>query len=276
VKEEASGASTTQRPTPSTSAMSASRGTSLPSPPTSRLSADGSSNASHLGFEGYDSKSTAARKSARLTKLTVRLLDRKLNKGTGRRKARGRQGASSRGGSEMGGMFASDASETGKSALGGTDVRSQSSKLSGAGSVTMACRQLLGPLHDHLPPAQFVSRRIEDHVQCAAEMVRLSAPAKVAKFRREQELGEWRDRAHGHALHSMLSRGRAPEGGISEEIWHTCLLPHLQEPAPGQRPSLPEPPADDELWLKAWRRTYDDTDEDEEDEEDEEGSEATS
>jgi len=150
--------------------------------------------------------------------------------------------------------------------LGGSDVRSQSSKLSYVGSVTLACRQLLGPLHDHLPPQQFVSKRIEDHLTCAAEMVRLRAPAKIAQFKQERDLAEWRSRAQAHALSSMLHRSHAPESGIHEDIWRCNLLPHLKEPQPGSRPAGTPPPGDDELWLQAWQRTY-------EDEEDEEGSE---
>jgi len=203
------------------------------------------------------------RRRAHAAKMQVGLLTRRMGKsramasrrhpGTSRASGGGGQRRRGKGGGrcDSGG---SD-SEAVASPLGGSDVCSQSSKLSHIGSVTMACRQLLGPLHDHLPPVQLVSKRMEDHMQCAAEMVRLRAPAKIAKLHHEQQLAQWRSSAQSHLVARMLQRGQPPE--IDEAVWRQHLLPHLQGPPPGRRPAGPEPPDDAELWARAWRRTYD-------------------
>jgi len=249
--------------TPSTNAKSASQ--EIPSLLTLRHSGKGASNTDSAETNGCDPESVQARRDTRRAKMMVRLLHRKLRRGVTRQKKRSEEGCEGKGGSELG-TRSYTASEAGQSVIGGWDVSSQSSKLSCVGSVTMACRQLLGPLHDHLPPEQYVSKRIEDHLSCAAEMVRLRVPANIKKLQRERELAEWRDRAQNYELHSMLSRGHMPEGSIGEDIWRTHLLPNLESP-PGKRPSKPPPPDDNELWLRAWKRTYEDTEEGSEDSE---------
>jgi len=141
---------------------------------------------------------------------------------------------------------------------GAWDASSQSSKLSCVGSVTMACRQLLGPLHDQLPPRELLSKRVEDHVQCAAEMVRLKACAKISGLHYEQQLNEWNRCKAGHIVGNLLSRSKPPGKGIDEQVWRSELLPHLQEPSPGRQPRAPDLPDDVELWYRAWRHTYED------------------
>jgi len=137
---------------------------------------------------------------------------------------------------------------------GAWDACSQSSRRSQVGSVTAACRQLLGPLHDHLPPPRLVSKRVEDHVQCAAEMVRLKASASIKTLHHELQLLEWQRRMDCHVTSTLLNRSKPP--GIDEQVWRAHLLPHLQEPSPGQRPEKPDNLDDAELWYQAWTRTY--------------------
>jgi len=139
---------------------------------------------------------------------------------------------------------------------GAWDACSQSSRLSCVGSVTAACRQLLGPLHDHLPPPQLLSKRVEDHVHCAAEMVRLRASAKIKTLHHQQQLQDWQRRRDGHVASTLLSQSRPPQTGIDEQVWRSHLLPHLHEPTPGQRPAEPNVPDDTELWYQAWMHTY--------------------
>jgi len=139
---------------------------------------------------------------------------------------------------------------------GAWDACSQSSRLSYVGSVTAACRQLLGPLHDHLPPPQLLSKRVEDHIQCAAEMVRLKASARIKTLHHEQQLQEWERRKDGHITSALLNRSKPPQTGIDEEVWRSHLLPHLQEPTPGRPPEKPNLPDDTELWYQAWMHTY--------------------
>jgi len=153
---------------------------------------------------------------------------------------------------------------------GAWDACSQSSRMSCVGSVTIACRQLLGPLHDQLPPPQLVSKRVEDHVQCAAEMVRMRACAKISGLHYEQQLEEWHRRKSSHVVGTLLGRGKAPETGIDEQVWRSELLPHLQEAPPGRRPREPDLPDDTELWYRAWQHTY------EEEDSSEDGSESSS
>jgi len=91
-------------------------------------------------------------------------------------------------------------------------------------------------------------------------MVRLRASAKIKKLHYEQQMSEWRQRKQGHIVGVVLSRGRAPEDGIDEQVWRNELLPHLQEPPPGERPATEDHPDDLELWYRAWRHTYEETD----------------
>lgn len=143
---------------------------------------------------------------------------------------------------------------------GGWDACSQSSRLSCVGSVTAACRQLLGPLHDHLPPKQLVSKRVEDHVLCAAEMVRLRANAKIKALHHEKQIEEWTALQESYMLGAVLSRSRAPENGMDEAVWRSELLPHLQGPPPGRKPQQSDVPDDEELWYQAWQHTYESED----------------
>jgi len=154
--------------------------------------------------------------------------------------------------------FGTESSAT-ESFLGGPDVRSQSSKMSCAGSVTLACRQLLGPLHDKLPPAQLVSKRIEDHVQCSEEMVRLRAPAIITKLHYETELAEWQSRSESRLVSALLGQ-TTPDEVMDEDIWRSHILPTIRQPPPGQKPARPDLPDDAELWLRAWKRTYEQED----------------
>lgn len=156
---------------------------------------------------------------------------------------------------------------------GGPDVASQSSKESHVGSVHMACRQLLGPLMDKPPPAQLMSRKVEDHLSCAAEMVRMKGPATINRFHHEQQLAEWQERCRGQLVSELLSRSKAPESQMDETLWCSEVLPRIRGQQPGEKP-VPEGSLDDDetLWLRAWQRTY----EEEEDEDEEESSEASS
>eukprot|EP00434_Breviolum_minutum_P026446 symbB.v1.2.023382.t1/scaffold2106.1/size89218/1 len=123
---------------------------------------------------------------------------------------------------------------------GGSDVRSQSSRLSAANSVMLACRQLLGPLHE-LPPAQYISRRMEDHMQCSAEMVKLKACSEIARHSQRQEMDEWKQRFDAHQLSVMLQKSSAC-GELPEQLWRSEVLGNLKESHPGpsclQRPTL--------------------------------------
>eukprot|EP00435_Cladocopium_sp_Y103_P054736 s613_g17.t3 len=115
---------------------------------------------------------------------------------------------------------------------GGSDVRSQSSRLSAANSVMMACRQLLGPLHDELPPAQYISRRMEDHLQCSAEMVKLKACSEITRHSQKQKMDEWKRRHDAHQLSVMLEKSGAPGCGLPEQLWRSEVLGNLNESHP--------------------------------------------
>lgn len=142
---------------------------------------------------------------------------------------------------------------------GGSDVRSQSSRLSAANSVMMACRQLLGPLHDELPPAQYISRRMEDHLQCSAEMVKLKACSEITRHSQKQKMDEWKRRHDAHQLSVMLEKSGAPGCGLPEQLWRSEVLGNLNESHPGPRPEKVDLPTEEELWHKAWRRTYEES-----------------
>lgn len=142
---------------------------------------------------------------------------------------------------------------------GGSDVRSQSSRVSAANSVMMACRQLLGPLHDELPPAQYISRRMEDHLQCSAEMVKLKACSEIARHSQKQKMDEWKRRFDAHQLSVMLEKSGAPGCGLPEQLWRSEVLENLNESHPGPRPEKLDLPTEEELWHKAWRRTYEES-----------------
>jgi len=187
----------------------------------------------------------------RSSKLIVRLLDRQVRstaRTRGRRsiskKPRGCRESFSNGGLKVG------------LACGGSDVGSQSSKISGPKSVVLACRQLLGPLHEGLPPAKYISRRIEDHVQCSAEMVKLKAAATITRHHFEERMADWKDKAQSFSIGEMLRKSPAPDSQMTEELWRSQVLPHLPSEPPESRPIKPHMPADDELWHRAWKQTY--------------------
>lgn len=139
---------------------------------------------------------------------------------------------------------------------GGSDVLSQSSKMSAANSVMMACRQLLGPLHDALPPSGYMSRRVEDHLQCSAEMVQLKASCEISRHSQKQKMDEWKRRHDAHQLSVMLEKSGAPGCGLPEQLWRSEVLENLNESHPGPRPKNVHIPTEEELWHKAWMRTY--------------------
>lgn len=142
--------------------------------------------------------------------------------------------------------------------IGVSDVGSQSSKLTHVGSVHLACRSLLGPLFDKPPPAQYMSRRIEDHMACAAEVVRLEVPTKIAELHHQQSMATWEDRCSDKFISEMLGRSPAPGVAIDETLWTSEVLPRLRGPAPGPKPRTPTRKYHaEELWSEAWRRTYD-------------------
>eukprot|EP00403_Amphidinium_massartii_P036186 CAMPEP_0178444118 /NCGR_PEP_ID=MMETSP0689_2-20121128/39307_1 /TAXON_ID=160604 /ORGANISM="Amphidinium massartii, Strain CS-259" /LENGTH=637 /DNA_ID=CAMNT_0020068269 /DNA_START=168 /DNA_END=2082 /DNA_ORIENTATION=+ len=157
--------------------------------------------------------------------------------------------------------------ELGEEILGGCDVRSQSSKISYVGSVHMACRQLLGPLLDAPPPAQFMSRNVEDHLDVAAELVRLRAPQAITRFHHEQEMADWRERCQNMEVAALLERS-VPSACSDERVWTSEVLPKVLGPKPGPKPKRPEGMLDNdgELWERAWHLTYEgdgeDSDED--------------
>jgi bacteriorhodopsin len=154
----------------------------------------------------------------------------------------------------------------GQDAVVADDVMSQSSKISRAGSVTMACRQLLGPLMDHLPMPQHMSRRMgmENYVQCAAQMVKMCGPSEITRLHHQQELAEWKEKCKARALADALKTGSAPDSSIDEGVWRTVLLPYLEAEAPGCMPVAPDVPDTEELWARAWKQTYEDSEDEEE------------
>lgn len=139
---------------------------------------------------------------------------------------------------------------------GGSDVGSQSSRISHANSVVLACRQILGPLHDQLPPAQYISKRMDDHVQCSAEMVQLRACSSMTREWNKQQQDDWTARAKTHFTSKMLQRSAPSQNSVPEQLWQSLVLPCFDEPPPGKRPKAPDLPNDDELWQRAWKRTY--------------------
>eukprot|EP00747_Dinoflagellata_sp_TGD_P076145 gnl/TRDRNA2_/TRDRNA2_159029_c1_seq2.p1 gnl/TRDRNA2_/TRDRNA2_159029_c1~~gnl/TRDRNA2_/TRDRNA2_159029_c1_seq2.p1 ORF type:complete len:677 (-),score=121.22 gnl/TRDRNA2_/TRDRNA2_159029_c1_seq2:281-2017(-) len=143
------------------------------------------------------------------------------------------------------------------SVLGGSDVGSQASKETFVGSVHFACRQLLGSLLERPPPKQLMSKSMDDHVQCAKEMVQLKAPVEIHRLHHKQQLSQWHERFGKHVVSEMLRRGRAPDiDGIDENIWRSGVLPALGEDHPGMKPHTPILPNDDDLWFEAWRIAY--------------------
>mmetsp|Transcript_60337 Transcript_60337/g.143752 ORF Transcript_60337/g.143752 Transcript_60337/m.143752 type:complete len:711 (-) Transcript_60337:83-2215(-) len=151
--------------------------------------------------------------------------------------------------------------------LGGDDVGSQASKQTYVGSVHMATRQLLGPLMDAKAPGDLVSSRIEDHMDVAAEMVRLQAPSAIARYRYKQELAEWNDRVKSNDLANMLEKSQAA-AGIDDTVWFSEILPRVRGAKPGTKPKAPELPTDpNALWQKAYDLTYEEEEEEEDDEE---------
>eukprot|EP00931_Biecheleriopsis_adriatica_P065248 TRINITY_DN39838_c0_g1_i1.p1 TRINITY_DN39838_c0_g1~~TRINITY_DN39838_c0_g1_i1.p1 ORF type:complete len:757 (+),score=148.58 TRINITY_DN39838_c0_g1_i1:152-2422(+) len=189
---------------------------------------------------------------ARTAKLMVRLLDKRLNPRPRQRGRTGRQTPSS--------TYSGDSCQKVSFRCGGSEVRSQSSRLSCANSVMLACRQLLGPLHDQLPPPQLMSKRVEDHVQCSAEMAKMKTSTEITRHWHDKQLSEWNEQRRMHQNKVMLQKSRAPEDGIPEHLWHSEILPHLDAERPGPRPAAPDLPDDDELWLRAWKRTYESED----------------
>jgi len=151
---------------------------------------------------------------------------------------------------------------------GGSDVGSQSSRISRTNSVVLACRQMLGPLHDQLPPAQYISKRMDDHVQCSAEMVQLRASSSITREWHKQQQEDWAVRANTHFTSKLLQRSAPSQSSVPEQLWQSMVLPCLEEPSPGKRPTAPELPDDDELWHRAWKRTYESEGGDSDEEED--------
>lgn len=149
--------------------------------------------------------------------------------------------------------------------LGGSDVGSQSSKISFVGSVTLACQQLLGPLHTNLPPKQFVPKAIEDHVQCAADMVRLKVPVEISRLHHQQQLAEWKAKQRASGLSRVLDRSAVPND-IDTHIWRSMILPALTEAPPGAKPVEPDLPDDNELWRRSWAKVFEEDEEESDDE----------
>lgn len=203
-------------------------------------------------------KNISNRRRKRDAKLLVKMLHRRLRKKSAKAKAYNDDTA-----------IANETDHSEKTSVhqkvsfvcGGSDVRSQSSRLSAANSVMLACRQLLGPLHE-LPPAQYISRRMEDHMQCSAEMVKLKACSEIARHSQKQEMDEWKQRFDAHQLSVMLQKSSAC-GELPEQLWRSEVLGNLNESHPGPRPKHAELPTEEELWHKAWMRTYEDESESE-------------
>mmetsp|Transcript_9386 Transcript_9386/g.22537 ORF Transcript_9386/g.22537 Transcript_9386/m.22537 type:complete len:752 (-) Transcript_9386:119-2374(-) len=205
-------------------------------------------------------KKISRRRNARAAKLLVRALNRRIRpkrSQCSRTSAKVRD-CRSKGKEDIFGDAISDTTSCQKVSFvcGGSDVCSQSSRLSGVNSVVMACRQLLGPLHDELPPAQYISKRIEDHVTCSAEMVKLKACSEITRHCYNQRLAEWTERADTYRTSVMLDKGSPPHDMIPEQIWRNEVLMHLQASPPGPRPRKPNMPEEEDLWHKAWKRTY--------------------
>mmetsp|Transcript_31226 Transcript_31226/g.57077 ORF Transcript_31226/g.57077 Transcript_31226/m.57077 type:complete len:691 (+) Transcript_31226:55-2127(+) len=150
--------------------------------------------------------------------------------------------------------------------LGGSDVGSQSSKETHVGSVHMAARQLLGPLLDSKAPVDLISTRIEDHMDVAAEVVRLQAPAAIQRYRYKQELAEWTDRRRNNDLANMLEKSKASPD-LDDSVWFSEILPRVRGAKAGPKPKEPTLPGDQAaLWQKAYELTYEEEDEDSEEE----------
>lgn len=207
------------------------------------------------------------KRNSRTLKMVVRLLARKSKrKGSKPTSSASSADNSSQDHLERGSWFSVPESKVSSKKVsfrfGGSDVGSQSSRLSCVGSVTQACRQLLGPLHDQLPPQQLRSKRIEDHLLCAAEMVRLRACAKFKHIWHEQRVEEWQEQVHNHEVSTLLKHSSGPSEQFPEQVWREQVLPLLQAPSPGVKPKAPQLPDDNELWYEAWKRTYEDGEED--------------
>jgi len=163
----------------------------------------------------------------------------------------------------------SSSSDDGEQMLHGSDAGSQSSKLSQVGSVTAACRQLLGPLLERPPPHELQSKCIEDHVQCAAEMVRMKVPTEISRFNYQQKLSQWEEKTRNASVYSMFSKSPSPSSNVEEVVWRNEVLPNLLEKKPpGSKPRVPELPTEADLWYRAWKATYESDSGDEDDDDD--------
>mmetsp|Transcript_58189 Transcript_58189/g.138561 ORF Transcript_58189/g.138561 Transcript_58189/m.138561 type:complete len:705 (-) Transcript_58189:108-2222(-) len=162
------------------------------------------------------------------------------------------------GGSTGGGTseYSWEGSQADSQVLGGSDVGSQPSKQTYIGSVHMAARQLLGPLLDTKAPADLSSQRVEDHMDVAAQLVRMQGPAAMAHYKYQQELEEWNEKQKAQALVNMLEKSKAGEG-VDDTIWFSEILPRVRAGKPGRKPKKPDMPADQkDLWQKAYDMTY--------------------
>mmetsp|Transcript_23912 Transcript_23912/g.43878 ORF Transcript_23912/g.43878 Transcript_23912/m.43878 type:complete len:698 (+) Transcript_23912:126-2219(+) len=175
--------------------------------------------------------------------------------------------ATASGGQEGGDDGSSEFSQASTQIFGGSDVGSQPSKQTYVGSVHMATRQLLGPLLDSKAPGELSSQAMEDHMEVAAQMVRMQGPAAVGHYKYKKEMDEWNESQRNQALINMLEKSRS-SGEVDETVWFSEILPRARGPKATRKPREPELPAGQgELWQKAYDMINEQEGEDDEEEE---------
>lgn len=150
--------------------------------------------------------------------------------------------------------------------FGGSDVGSQSSKLSCPNSVTAAFQQVLGPLHTGLPPGHLMPKAMEDYMQLATDMMRRKVPVDISRLHHQHKLAEWNAKKKAHSLSQILAHGRAPDENIEEHIWRSIVLPAVTEDRPGAKPVEPTLPDENELWHQSWSAVFEEDEEESDDE----------
>lgn len=69
-------------------------------------------------------------------------------------------------------------------------------------------------------------------------------------------MDEWKRRHDAHQLSVMLEKSGAPGCGLPEQLWRSEVLENLNKSHAGPRPKNVHIPTEEELWHKAWMRTY--------------------
>jgi len=147
-------------------------------------------------------------------------------------------------------------------------VQSQSSKVSRPGSVVEACRKLVGPLHESLPPVNYRPRRMDDYVSLARTMTEIQALKAMTLVAHHDEKSKWEENARNYVTFSTLAKGSAPPF-LDQRAWEGQVLPFLTCAQPGPVPKEANILQKEEevLWKTAWHRTMDDDSDDGSDQE---------